>query len=92
MENYFVEPPIFFSLFLIYTKSENAIFDCINDSNARFIKDIMLIYYIGKCVWEEELDLLVIFILVVKVKHMELKVKNLYSRPVLDAATVVTNI
>lgn len=52
----------------------------------------MLIYYIGKCVWEEELDLLVIFILVVKVKHMELKVKNLYSRPVLDAATVVTNI
>lgn len=55
-------------------KSGNAIFNCINDSNVRFIKDIMLILY--RKVWKEDLDLLVIFILVVKVKHVALKVKS----------------
>lgn len=40
----------FFFLINIYIqKSENAIFDCINDSNVRFIKDIMLILYRKVC-------------------------------------------
>lgn len=73
MKNYFVEPPID----TCKRKSGNAIFDCINDSNVRFIKDIMLILY--RKVWKEDLDLLVIFILVVKVKHVELKVKTVFS-------------
>lgn len=55
-------------------RNGNAIFDCINDSNVRFIKDIMLILY--RKVWNEDLDLLVIFILVVKVTHVELKIKS----------------
>lgn len=37
----------------------------------------MLILY--RKVWKEDLDLLVIFILVVKVKHVELKVKTVFS-------------
>lgn len=40
----FVKPPIYAK-----ERAERAIFDCINDSNVRFIKDIMLLLYRKVC-------------------------------------------